>query len=265
VRKNIRYVLSIVLIVVMVCVLGYQYNWFSSRNAIVKYQTEHTVITSNKHLSLHKRSAIAEKLMYQTQANEGLTKQGFVSIPSVGILQPIFDDAYSTKGLNAGANIANRSQTDPEGKIKPQMGEGNYGLASHNFNDGKTGFSALQQYLNKDEPYLINGKEGSDKWLNGKAVYLANGSKIYKYKITGQTTVTKDDVAVLNPSSTAKVTIISCLFPSTDYRIITNAKLNKTWNWKTAPDQVVTYFDLTMQKTNAHASWFNPGEEEGVN
>ena len=82
--------------------------------------------------------------MKQTHANEGLTKQGFVSVPTVGILQPIFNNAYTNGGLNAGANYANRSEVDPDGKNKPKMGVGNYGLASHNFNDGITGFSALQ-------------------------------------------------------------------------------------------------------------------------
>ena len=38
-----------------------------------------------------------------------------------------------------------------------------------------------------------------------------------------------------------------------------------SYSWKKVPNQVMQYFDLTKQKTNAHADWYNPGVEEGVN
>ena len=263
--NKIRYALSGAIIAGAVGTVGYQSNWFSSRNAVTKYATAHTTVVSNKHLSSQKREAIASLIMKQTHASEGLTKQGFVSVPTVGILQPIFDNAYSNKGLNAGANYANRSAVDPTGQNKPVMGDGNYGLASHNFNDGKTGFSALQENLNNDAPYLVNGELKGSNWLNGQSVYLANDDNVFEYRITGQDLVRKDTTEVLNPTSYAKTTIISCLFPSTEYRIITNATLKNKWSWETVPDKVATYFDLAVQKTNAHANWFNPGEEEGNN
>ncbi|WP_276509303.1 hypothetical protein [Weissella diestrammenae] len=31
------------------------------------------------------------------------------------------------------------------------------------------------------------------------------------------------------------------------------------------PQKLVGYFNLKVQATNARASWFNPGVEEGVN
>ena len=73
--------------------------------------------------------------------------------------------------------------------------------------------------------------------------------------------VKKGTVSVLNPTNQAKATIITFLFPSTDYRIITNASLVNSWNWQDVPDKVANYFDLTVQKTNAHANWYNPGTE----
>lgn len=246
--------------------IGYQYNWLNVRSNVTRYQTTHQVAKlSHSKVSQGTRQRIERQIMRQTQSGQDLTKQGFVSIPNVGILQPIFNDAYSDKGLAAGANYANRSAVDPDGKNIPVMGQGNYGLASHNFNDGKTGFSALQDKLNEDAPYLVNGKLKGSNWLKGKMLYLANDKGIYAYKMGRQTLVNEDDVSVLNPTKKPVVTIISCLFPSTQYRIITNAKLTKTYTWQKAPAKVVNLFDLEKQNTNVHASWFNPGTEEGVN
>jgi len=205
------------------------------------------------------------KLIMNNHSN-GLIKQGFVSIPNLMILLPIYNDAYSKKGLDLGADYANRTFSDPQGKITPVMGQGNYGLAAHNFNDGKTGFSSLQEKINQDTPYLVKGKLGNSNWLNRVKIYLANGSKIYTYKITSQICVTENDVNVLDVTAKQdpKLTIISCLFPSTQYRIITETKLVKTNTWHNAPNSEINALDLTKQPTNAHTSWFNPGTEEGA-
>ncbi|MGV3184729.1 class A sortase [Weissella paramesenteroides] len=201
--------------------------------------------------------------MRETQT--GLKKQGFVSIPTVGILEPVFNDAYSETGLQAGANYANRSQVDPTGKQVPVMGQGNYGLASHNFDDGLTGFSGLQQNYQNDAPYLINGQQRTNNWLNHKVIYLANKDGIYEYRINQQRLVKTNDVSVLDPTQRVQVTIITCLFPSTAYRIITTGYMEKEYTWAKAPNRIVSYFDLTKQQTNAHVDWYNPGIEEGAN
>lgn len=114
------------------------------------------IVDTKKKISLVDRNKIRKQLMRKTQT--GLQKQGFISIPVVGILEPIFDNAYSERGLRAGANYANRTQLVPDGEQVPVMGKGNYGLASHNFDDGLTGFSGLQQNYQDDSPYLVNGK-----------------------------------------------------------------------------------------------------------
>ena len=210
------------------------------------------------------RLLISKMVMYE--GAPGFKKQGMVAIPSVKILLPIYNDAYSDKGLSYGAAYANRSENDPQGKHKPVFGIGNYGLAAHNFNDGKTGFSALQQKMNDNNPYVSNdGKLGQSQWLNNEQVYLANGGSIYIYQITGQKGVTSKDTSVLNQTNQAKLTIISCVFPNTDYRIITSAELVKTVSWADASDTEVSLFDLRKQNTNAHVNWFNPGPEEGAN
>ncbi|MCM6764905.1 class A sortase [Weissella paramesenteroides] len=226
-------------------------------------RSHRVVVDDNKKTSLVDRNRIRQRLMRETQT--GLKKQGFVSIPVVGILEPIFNDAYSEKGLQAGANYANRSSVDPTGKQVPVMGQGNYGLASHNFDDGLTGFSGLQQNYQNDSPYLVNGQRQKSNWLNNQAIYLANSDGIFEYRIKQQRLVKADDVSVLDPSQKAQVTIITCLFPSTAYRITTIGQLKKSYTWAKAPDPIINYFDLTKQKTNAHVDWYNPGVEEGVN
>lgn len=145
------------------------------------------------------------------------------------------------------------------------MGQGNYGLAAHNFNDGVTGFSGLQQVINQNAPYISNGQLKGSSWLNGTSVLLANNKGLYQYEITGQDTVKNTDVSVLDPTKNAQLTIISCLFPSTQYRIITHADLKHTYTWENAPQSVVSRFNLQVYNTNARVSWWNPGVEEGAN
>lgn len=266
--KNIkRFFLFILLVVILGSIgyVGYQQNWFGIHNQIVQEIRSRKVQVDDRHkkISLNKRQQIKQRLMRETQP--GLKKQGFVSVPTVGILEPVFNDAYSEKGLQAGANYANRSREDPTGQKIPVMGQENYGLASHNFDDGLTGFSGLQQNYQDDEPYLVNGRRQTNDWLNHKAIYLANDDGIYEYRIKQQRLVKSDDVRVLDETKQPQVTIITCLFPSTSYRIITTGYLKHSYSWKKAPNQVMQYFDLTKQKTNAHADWYNPGVEEGVN
>lgn len=200
------------------------------------------------------RLAISKKIMLNK--HDGLTKQGFISIPSLSILLPIYDDAYSDKGLNEGANILDKSMV---------MGEGNYVLAAHNFNDGKTGFSGLQEKVNENAPYLVNGSLGGSDWLNGQMIYLANGEHLYTYKITKQFATKVTDHKVSAQTSNKIITIVSCLFPNTHYRIITQGELISVSDWASASDTEVGLFDLNTKPTNAHADWFNPGEEEGNN
>ena len=265
--KKAKILLQILLSIIILCSISYicyQQNWFDVHNKIVQEIRSHRVVVDdNKKMSLAGRNRIRQRLMRETQA--GLKKQGFVSIPVVGILEPIFNDAYSEKGLQAGANYANRSSVDPTGKQVPVMGQGNYGLASHNFDDGLTGFSGLQQNYQDDSPYLVNGQKKNNNWLNNQAIYLANSDGIFEYRIKQQRLVKADDVSLLDPSQKSQVTIITCLFPSTEYRIITIGQLKKSYTWAKAPGRIINYFDLTKQKTNAHVDWYNPGVEEGVN
>jgi sortase A len=204
------------------------------------------------------------KMVMRDATGGKFKKQGFVAVPKLGILLPIYNDAYSEAGLNVGADYANFD-------IVPKMGEKNYALAAHNFNNGVNGFSAMQNG-HTDDPYVING-ESQDKVgvRNGIKVYMMDVTNIYEYTIYNQHAVHPNQVSVidndlLGPNKKPKLTIVSCLFPDyEEWRIITDAELTKTWTNANAPEEIINYFNLKIQKTNARASWFNPGVEEGAN
>lgn len=207
------------------------------------------------------RRQIRNLIMKQT--HPGLSKKGIISIPSIKILLPVFNSAYSKSGLKAGANFANKSEVDPYGKSQVKLGKGNVGIAAHNFNDGKTAFSALQQNKNRDYPYIYHHHILVNNWLNGNLVYVANANGIYVYKISRQELVSKYDVSILNTTKVPQLTLITCLYPNDHYKIVTKAFLIKKYNWQTAPDKAICPVDLMHKKTNAHVFWWNPGKEEG--
>ncbi|MFL1696009.1 class A sortase [Weissella kandleri] len=249
-----------------VILIGYYTNFMGMQAWVMDvYNQQATKQIQRKAKQPISRKQVAQMVMRDQNPDDRFNKQGFVAIPSRAILLPIYDDAYSNQGLNLGADFANRTHEDPNGTQVPVMGQGNYGLAAHNFNDGQTGFSALQERLNQNQPYLQNGRLNGSSWLNGNKIYLANADGIYEYVIRGQKTVQKDDVGVLDSSQNAQLTIISCLFPSTEYRIVTSSDLVHNYSWEAAPKQVIGYFNLKVQNTHARADWYNPGTEEGAN
>lgn len=263
-RKQLYAVLSVLIAALSVTLMMLSQS-FLTGPTVVKNKTHHIYheVAVRNHISIAERKLISKMVMYNS--SDGLVKQGMVSIPSVKIFLPIYNDAYSEKGLSYGASYANRSQQDPTGHIIPKFGRGNYGLAAHNFNDGETGFSALQEKSNNNLPYLNGSKYGHSSWLNNQYVYLANGEDIYQYKIIDQYGASANDTSSLNETKDRRLTIISCLFPNIDNRIITVAILVKAYSWNTAPDSYVNLFNLKIQSTNARANWFNPGIEEGAN
>ncbi|WP_367300905.1 class A sortase [Leuconostoc carnosum] len=268
-KRNVIYNALITGCLGLLVVIGgtffYENNIGGVKDVILQPINQHERSLANKKSRVDKTEVTTIKKMVMRNAVKGLKKQGFVAIPSQNILLPIYNDAYSDKGLNAGANYANHSEIDPTGEDEPVMGKGNYGLAAHNFNDGRTGFSALQQSINHDNPYLVNGKLKGSSWMNDTTVLMANEHGIYRYMVMGQETVESSQVAILNPTVQPELTIISCLFPSTQYRIITHAHLVKSYAWQEAPKSDISEFNLKIRSTNARVNWWNPGIEEGVN
>lgn len=248
-------------------VLTYHVNTFLAINSHTKHVATAIASNQDKHYSKYSMSYRKHiKEMVMDNQSDGLKKQGMVAIPDVNILLPIYNDAYSDKGLSYGAAYANRNKLDPTGKKVPVFGKGNYGLAAHNFNDGKTGFSALQQTIDDNSPYINrDGSLGGSSWLNGTYVYTADKEGIYVYEITGQSTVPQSNTDPLNPTTESRLTIISCVFPNTQYRIVTIAKQVNHYSWANASDNEVLQFDLQHKNTNARVDWFNAGREEGAN
>lgn len=257
------YLYFLVTALVLSCLSGgyllYSQNIFGIRGQQARAtQIRRVVPLTHKRRTVLNYERIRHQVMRPTHHKEGLSKQGFVSIPAVGILLPIFNQAYSRAGLAAGADyIAVKDQT-------PTMGQGNYALAAHNYDDGRTGFSPLQQYLNKNEPYLVDGKAQEDHWLDQQFIYLANDSGIYAYQIVKQFIVGMDNVHVLEDSEKPTVMIITCLYPNDFYRIVTVGNIKATYTWQNVPDTILNYFDLQVQSTNAYGKQ-NPGIEEGTN
>lgn len=267
-HKRPTFVLITAILIVMgsLGLMAYTANVFDIQALVSRYRNQYESQQIQKKAMIKvDRIQIKKMVMRDQNQKDNFKKIGFVAIPSRTILLPIYNDAYSAAGLNLGADYANRYDQDPTGQNVPVMGRGNYGLAAHNFNDGKTGFGGLQKDLNADAPYLVDGKLGGSNWLNGQFVYMANQKGIYQYKINNQVTEEETASEVLSPTEKPTLTIISCLFPTTSKRIITRAELNKSYSWQTAPSKIVGYFNLKVQNTNARADWFNPGIEEGAN
>lgn len=87
---------------------------------------------------------------------------GQIAIRNENILLNIYRGVGNLE-LNLGAGTMNRDQ---------KMGEGNYALAGHNMDDGRTFFSPL--YTAKVRGYLTNGT----------TIFLTDYKKVYYYKIT---------------------------------------------------------------------------------
>lgn len=261
-KKSKNIILDILIIIFAAAFIFFGYQWYTEYRGTQGPQ--YTKLKTVKDVNDTKKNREHIRDMVMRDATNGkFKKQGFVSIPEKGILLPIYDDAYSNAGLNVGSAYANKD-------IIPVMGEKNYGLAAHNFDDGKTGFSSLQDGRT-NEPYLVNGKP-QDKVsnLNGIKIYMMDENNIYQYTIYNQLLVKPEQFEVMNndlltQDNKPKLTIVSCLFPDTSWRIITEGKLDKKWSIEKAPFKIVNYFNLEKQNTNARVSWWNPGVEEGAN
>ncbi|MDF7636767.1 class A sortase [Leuconostocaceae bacterium ESL0958] len=230
--------------------LFFAYQWVQTQptQSPVKKVQKNIQDSQHKAYSTSARKALGQQLMKDDQQALGIHKQGYVAMPNLSIFMPIYDNAYSKAALDKGANTAQKDSP------VPTMGAGNYTLAAHNWDNGYTGFSALQQKLKQNSPYLVDGQLKGSDWLNGKSIYLANDKGIYRYTVKDQTTVDQNQGEILDPNlridGQAKLTIITCLYPDTTKRIITNAQYSGFTSWQKASDKEVGYFDLNKQKTN---------------
>lgn len=221
----------------------YSINAFNWRTQVVQQQ-QPKITTTAKHINNKKIKAIQASATDSHVKN--LEKRGLISIPSLNIFEPVYNDAYSNYGLKYGANqVMNNHATS-----LTAFGINNVVIASHNYSNGKTGFSPLQQKINRNDPYIIDGLLHDNSWLNGKRVYLANHQGIYVYQITRQYAAKRTNRVPLNQSKSPKLTLLTCLEPNDSFRIVTEAKLINAYPWDKAPNKLINYFDTDVNSTN---------------
>lgn len=184
---------------------------------------------------------IKAKVIENDQLN--LTKKGVISMPSLDIFLPIYNQPYSQKALKLGAQQL--PATTDGNESYSTAGQGNYILVAHNYSNGTQMFSALQQNLKNDAPYLVNGQKHDNNWLNGKSIYIANSAGVYEYQIDKQYIVSMTDLSVTKNTSSSELNILTCLEPSDNYRIVTHGILVKRYSWQNASQQVLKYFNYS--------------------
>lgn len=237
----IAFILSILWIVSILFFL-YSINAFKLQNKVVT-QTRTPIKTTQ---TADTATIARIKRLASTNDVSKLQKRGLISVPSVGIFEPIYNDAYSNYGLKYGANQVMNNQATS----LPNFGINNVVIASHNYSDGKTGFSPLQQNVNRNDPYITNGIAQTNKWLNNKPIYLANSQGVYVYKITEQYIAKLSNRQPLNQSKHAELTLLTCLEPNDSFRLITKAKLIEAYPWDKAPNKIINYFNPKINKMN---------------
>lgn len=211
----------------------YSQNVGNVRQHVVDHQRAVTVDDQ----TVPDRNTVRDQVVKNDYEKRGWQRLGTIAMPKLSIRLPIYNQPYNAAALKIGAQQIKARKDKTE--VDTTIGTGNFILAAHNYADGKTMFSALQQMANKDAPYLVNNQPGHNAWLNDAKIYLANDRGVYEYRIDDQYTVKKDDLSVLQNTDDAVLNIVTCLYPSDEYRIITHARLVKQWDWQTVPDHVL--------------------------
>lgn len=243
--KSKKIIIAIILAMLWIGSIGfflYSINAFNWRSQIVK-QTRAPIRTAQ---SADTKTIQKIKALASDNDVNKLQKRGLISIPSIGIFEPVYNDAYSDYGLKYGANqVMNNNAT-----TLPDFGVNNLVIASHNYSNGKTGFSPLQQNVNRNDPYIINGIAKTNHWLDSKPVYLANSQGVYVYQITEQHIAKLSNREPLNQSKHAELTLLTCLEPNDSFRLITKAKLTEAYPWNKAPKTIINYFNPEINQMN---------------
>lgn len=281
-RKSTKILLSLIAVVGLVIGGKFVYdNYFASTDSNYKKLSDDKLSDNQKRI---------RNMVMHDNTNGMYKKQGFVAIPDRQILLPIYDNAWDDNGLNPGASRADLTNKIVEGSSKkqmingaleyyqlsdasqlnpPDMGNGNYVLAAHNFGvdlraegqpDVWAGFTNMQVNPSSQAPYVIDGqyRDNIDA-LNGVKIYMIDDKGLYEYTIRKQKSSDTNDATPMNPTLRSNgepmLTIISCIAPNinTD-RLVTVSELTNSWRLDKAPDDLLSIFDLTQKNTNARAT-----------
>lgn len=157
--------------------------------------------------------SIAEVLKAQTTANQ-MPVIGSIVVPSVDMKLPI------VKG------VGNASLAVGAGTMKPnqKLGQGNYALAGHYFEEKDILFSPLY------------------KASIGDTIYLTDLTNIYEYKITTKEIIAATDVYVIDdiPNKTI-LTLVTCADQGTK-RLAVQAKFVEQYPFDKAPAKLSETF-----------------------
>ncbi|MGX5378218.1 class A sortase [Ligilactobacillus sp. LYQ135] len=240
-RLNLLIFLDLVVLLVSGSVILYQQN-IGNFKQFIAIKCRQKMSYNNTPTTPQKIDGIAEGVIDNTT---DFTKLGEIAIPKLGILLPIYNRPYDQTALNKGAQQMPTNSGDID-----TLGHGNLVIVGHNYNDGHSDFSALQEYINNNQPYLKNNQCHINNWINGQKIYIATSQKIFEYSISKQYLIKEDNTDVLNDSNDAQINLITCLEPNDQYRIITTGTLEAQWDWKTAPVSIINYFNHQKFKYN---------------
>lgn len=219
-------------------------HWSSTSSVDSGYKSP--TVTSDKrnnstiNISNIKRSVMVKDL-------QGANKLGVIAMPYLGIYLPIYDKPYDQYALEKGAN---RLKPVDQNVLTANIWSGNLMLVAHNYTDGTTMFSALQQNTGQVEPYIIDGNVQKNYWLKGRDAYVATEDFVCKYTIEYQKVVSEYDISIRKDTPNPIIQIITCLEPRDDMRIITVGNLTKKYTWDEIPLDVAKYFDNEIYPFN---------------
>ena len=153
--------------------------------------------------------------------SDDLPVVGGIAIPELGVNLPIFK-GVSNSNLTYGAGTMNENQ---------EMGEGNYGLASHHV-FSMAGASEL----------LFSPLDRASK---GQNIYLTDKGKVYVYEIDNIEEVTPYGSHVMDAPKRGekpKVTLVTCTDIYGENRRIVQGSLVEVFDWSGASKQIKDYF-----------------------
>lgn len=236
--QNLAISISASLLIGSFVYYGYSNNMLNSKQIVVANtrRTSSIIDVGTKDINI---SSIRQDI---TSNNvKDANKLGVIAIPDLDIFLPIYDKPYDPNILLEGSNLLRSTQNNRSSNVS--IGDGNTILVAHNYNDGRTMFSPLQQNINQNQQYLKDGKPIHNYWLSGKKIYIASHTSIFVYTIEVQKTIHESDLTIKKETSDPVVNIITCLEPNDSYRIVTHGRLIEKYSWFNAPLDIINLFD----------------------
>lgn len=209
-------------------VFMYQHDVGQIRQHQANAQRRQTQLATNRH---RQRAQTTNRT--NNYADRGWRRLGTVVVPSLHIVLPIYDQPMSKTALAIGAQQL--SSNNGQQKVSNALNSGDTVLIAHNYADAKTMFSPLQQFVNEDRPYLVNRQSHANSWLKGRQAIVADAQGITVYQLGKQKAVKATDLHVAHSSKHNELRLITCLYPSDNYRIVTYGTESHRYSWTQAP------------------------------